>query len=170
MPAPSRGTDAILYDHLYKPLSDHLCWLHPNWVTIACFALIFPVIYGLHSGWSLMTLVVLMFVRQSLDCMDGAIARQCKTTSKLGALLDIMEDTLTIVLLGGYMTWRLRSRPVIAVPFASIILYSLTIYVRQIRDHLADRKIEYSAFEQFVHDNTVVISMALIAAFCWILN
>jgi phosphatidylglycerophosphate synthase len=170
MPAPSRGTDAILYDYLYKPLSAQLCWLHPNWVTIACFLLIGPVIYGLHYGWALSTLVALMFVRQSLDCMDGAIARECKTTSKLGALLDIMEDTLTVILLGGYMTWRLRSRPIIAIPFAAVVLYSLTIYVRQIQDHMADRKIQYSAFEQFVHDNTVVISMVLIATFRWILN
>lgn len=170
MPAPSHGTDAILYDALYKPLSDNLCWLHPNWVTIGCFALVGPIIYGLHYGWSLATLVILMFMRQSLDCMDGAIARQCGSTSKLGALLDIVEDTLTVTLLGCYMIWRLWSRPVIAVPFAAIVLYSLTVYVRQIRDHLADRPIQYSDFEQFVHDNTVVLSVALIAAFHWILK
>lgn len=167
MPAPSTkwfSTDAVLYDTIYKPLANKICWVSPNTVTNLCFLLVFPIIYGLHVGWSLGLLVGLMFVRQSLDCMDGAIARECKTTSRLGALLDILEDTFTVLLLGGYMTWRLRS-----IPFGLVILYALTVYVRQIRDHLISRPFKFSKFEQFIHDNTVVISMLVVAVFHWLL-
>jgi phosphatidylglycerophosphate synthase len=173
MPAPSAvwwATDSVLYDALYKPLSAHLCWLDPNIVTIACFALVFPLIYGLHYRWSLGALVALAFVRQSLDCMDGAIARRCKTTSKTGALLDVMEDTATVALLGGFMVWSLWKKPFVAIPMLVFILYTLTVYVRQVGDHLADRPVVYSAFEQFVHDNTVVLSMIIIVAFRFVLG
>jgi len=102
--------------------------------------------------------------------MDGAVARECKTTSKLGALLDIVEDTLTIVLLGGYMVWALWKKPFLAIPMLVFILYTLTVYVRQIRDHIADRPIVYSSFEQFVHDNTVILSVIIVFAFHWLIR
>lgn len=173
MPEPRNSiiaSDAFLYTHLYTPLSAQLCWVNPNIVTLLCFLCVFPLVYGLHAGWPLWMLVSLMFVRQSLDCLDGAIARQCGTASKTGALLDIVEDTLTVAVLGGYMIWALRSRLAIMIPFAAGILYALIVYVRQIRDHLANREIEYSAFEEFVHDNTVVLSIVLIVFFRVILS
>lgn len=44
MPAPSSriSTDAILYDLIYNPLADQLCFLDPNWVTLTCFAMLAP--------------------------------------------------------------------------------------------------------------------------------
>lgn len=173
MPAPQDSivaTDAFLYTYLYTPLSAKLCWVNPNIVTVLCFLCVFPLVYGLHMGWSLWALLSLMFVRQSLDCLDGAIARQCGTTSKTGALLDIVEDTLSVAVLGIYMLWALRSRLEVMLPLGAGVLYALAICVRQIRDHLADRAVAYSVFEKLMHDNTVVLAIVLIVFFRWLLR
>lgn len=172
MPAPSVAwwaTDAVFYRMLYEPVSAHLCWLHPNIVTGACFALLAPILYGLHAGWPLWVLLAVTFVRQSLDCLDGAIARQCGTASRLGALLDIIEDTVTVVSLCGFVLWMVWNRPVLRLLVAYIMTHALFVYVRQIMDHIAGRSITYSAFEQVIHDNTVIVSMATIAFFWWLL-
>jgi phosphatidylglycerophosphate synthase len=129
---------------------------------------VFPLIYGLHVGWSLGALMALAFVRQSLDCLDGAIARRCDKASKLGALLDVVEDTATVALLGGFVLWSIwNTAPRLRLVVAYIVAHALVVYVRQIRDHVAGRPITYSSFEQVIHDNTVLISIAFIAAFRW---
>jgi phosphatidylglycerophosphate synthase len=174
MPAPSShswfASDAILYDVLYDPMAAHLCWLHPNIVTAACFLLIVPIIYGMNVGWPLWILLVVTFVRQSLDCLDGAIARRCGTASKLGALLDIVEDTVTVGALCLFVLWMVWNRPLLRLLLVYIVTHALIVYVSQIADHVAGRSITYSAFEQYIHDNTVITSLATIALFQWFIH
>lgn len=174
MPAPSPSwwaTDAVLYNALYEPLAAHLCWLSPNIVTAACFLLVFPLIYGLHVRWSLGVLVAIAFVRQSLDCLDGAIARRCGTASKFGALLDVAEDTVTVALLGGFVLWSIwNTAPRLRYVVAYIVAHALVVYVRQLYNRITNSPVVYSPFEQFVHDNTVVIAIGMVVAFSWMIH
>jgi phosphatidylglycerophosphate synthase len=169
MPEPTSllSTDGMLYNVFYEPLSKQLCILDPNWITVACFLMLGPIIWGLHKGWSLGTLLTLMFVRQSMDCLDGAVARSCDKKSKLGAFLDVAEDTATVVLLGGYVVWRLLSKRGVD-PILKWIIGALWVTAVAVFGWNTVSAVTGSAgfWPTFLHDNTVVLSLLTI----WIIH
>lgn len=165
MPEPSSAlsTDGVLYNWLYEPLSKQLCILNPNWITVACFLMLGPIIWGIHKRWSLGTLLTLMFVRQSLDCLDGAVARSCDKKSKLGAFLDVAEDTATVVLLGGYVAWRLIGKrsvdPLIKWLIGGLWLIAVAVFGY---NTIAATQGGSGFWPSLLHDNTVVLSLLTI--------
>jgi phosphatidylglycerophosphate synthase len=169
MPSPSESllsTDKLLYDNLYKPLAGSLCFLDPNFVTVVCFLFVIPIAYGLLYKWPLKTLLILAFIRQSLDCMDGAIARACKKTSSLGAKLDIIEDFLSTLVLAGTILFLVnknkRLQDEIFYVLLGIFLYTLYVLWKQVVVALKEEKVKYTPFESFLHDNTVVLCLLFI--------
>lgn len=170
MPAPSSwlSTDHILYEALYKPIASSVCFIDPNHITVACFLMLVPILWGLVHRWPLWIMIAIMFVRQSLDCMDGAVARTCDKKSKLGAVLDLTEDTLTIAALGGFVVWTLwnkRSIPAWWSWVAALIwIYALVIYSQHVVGAVNDKPVTMNAIEQVIHDNTVVLSVLFIVA------
>lgn len=96
MPSPSTpySSDYWLYTYLYNPLAAHLCFIHPNWITFAALLLTIPVVGALLRHSPLWCLVLLFTLRAALDCMDGAVARSCKSTSEGGALFDKISDNI----------------------------------------------------------------------------
>ena len=90
------STDALLYKVFFTPVAKQLCFLNPNHVTIANFFLIIPLIYGIVNKWPLLPFMLIVIARTTLDCFDGSIARECKKTSKLGAMLDTLGDSLSL--------------------------------------------------------------------------
>lgn len=167
MPAPGSSfiaTDAYFYRYLYDPLASHLCFLEPNWITVACFLMIIPIIYALHTDASVWIVLGLMFVRQSLDCLDGAVARSCNKQSAFGAFLDLTEDTATVILLGGYIAWSAwNSSHWIKWPFIAGWAYAVIKYVS-----LNASWDSMNSSDQFVHDNTVLITLGLALFAIWI--
>jgi phosphatidylserine synthase len=167
MPAPGSSfiaTDALFYRYLYEPLSSYICFLNPNWITIACFLMLFPIIYAIHVDASIWLLLGLMFVRQSLDCLDGAVARSCNKQTDFGAFLDLTEDTATVVLLGGYIAWLAwNSSHWIKWPFIAGWLFACFKYimVNISWDHM-------NTWEHIIHDNTVLITLGIAAFAYWI--
>jgi len=111
-------------------------------------------------------MVVLIFIRQSLDCLDGSVARACNKTSKLGAILDLSEDILTIIFLGGLMIWILWTNNIapvwISLSATLVWLYGIFVFSRHLYGATVDIQIPMSLIEQYIHDNTVVLSMLLI--------
>ena len=77
------------------------CCLHPNVYTIFNLAVVTPLItWLLLSDGSTLTwigLILLTIFRGFLDSADGSVARRCKKTSKLGAFLDVLGDTLLVL-------------------------------------------------------------------------
>jgi phosphatidylglycerophosphate synthase len=133
MPPPSTpySSDYWLYNYLYNPLASHLCFIHPNWITFAALLLTIPVVLGLLHHNSLWALVALFLLRAALDCMDGAVARSCGSTSEWGALFDKISDNifLTAVLTAliyctilkyGIDSWKTAA---IAITTAILIIY-----------------------------------------------
>lgn len=171
MPAPlsTWSSDHWLYENIYKPLAAKACFVDPNIITVLCFALIGPLLWGLWARWPLWVLLTIAFVRQSMDCMDGAVARECDRKSRTGAILDVLEDTLTVSLIGLFVVWLMWRSPrvfprlltgVVAVGFlwvASRFAYytSETIQGRSFSD-------AQTAIEAFAHDNSVVFAVAAI--------
>jgi phosphatidylglycerophosphate synthase len=167
MPAPVSilSTDGFLYNYLYDPLAKHLCFLDPNHITIACFLMLAPLIIGFLQRWPLWMIILIMFVRQSLDCLDGAVARACKKTSKTGAILDMSEDIVTIIALGGLALWIMwqKSYPIwmFSILFAIYIylIYNMTFHLFQ---KMNDVQLDFTPFETFIHDNTMVLCIMIV--------
>lgn len=176
MPAPAASvwaSDHWLYEHLYKPIALQICFVNPNIITLVCFALVLPLIYGIWVQWPLWVLLGLAFIRQSLDCLDGSVARSCGTTSRLGAILDVLEDTLTVALMSAFIVWVMWEKqpriPVwLTVAVAVGLLWTFVRFVGYTRDAMAGRPFTQPAHEQFLHDNSVVAAMATVGLFWWI--
>jgi len=67
--------------------------IHPNAITGLSLAMAaaIPFLHYSHLSWWVAVSIV---VRQILDCLDGEVARRCHKTSKAGALLDAIGDTV----------------------------------------------------------------------------
>jgi phosphatidylserine synthase len=175
MPAPatSLSTDYWLYEYVYVPLATRLCTVHPNLLTAACFALLAPLLWGLHAGWPLWILLVIAVIRQSLDCLDGAVARQCGTSSRLGAILDILEDTLTVGAMSAFIVWimlgkRDRIPMWITIAAAAVLAWIFVRFVGYTVDTVQGREFTQSPLERFVHDNSVVGAVLIVTIFWFI--
>lgn len=171
MPAPkdtSLSSDHYLYEWIYNPLSKKLCFLNPNHITIVCFLMVFPILYGLRSGWGLPALLALTFVRQSLDCLDGAVARSCNKRSRLGAILDMTEDVMSIAAIGLFVVYMLRRGSIVLTVGAAIFfLFMLLGFSHHLMATWRGEELEYTKWERLFHDNTVIAALVGIAAIFW---
>lgn len=176
MPAPTASlwaSDHVLYEYLYKPIASQICFINPNIITLICFALVLPIIHGIRAGWPLWVLLLIAFIRQSMDCLDGAVARSCGTSSRLGAILDVLEDTLTVGLLSAFIVWVMYGKaPRIPMWVTAIVavgmLWTFVRFVGYTRDAMAGRPFTQSSHEKFVHDNSVLSAMMTVGLFWWI--
>lgn len=78
--------------HLIDKFS--LCeWLHPNTVTAFGMLLLIPLVYAMKNNKPAIVFMIIL-LRAYLDCLDGELARRCKKQSKLGGILDLINDNL----------------------------------------------------------------------------
>lgn len=75
-------------------------FLVPNHITVINFILSLYIIYSIcKKKYNLSILLLFMFIRTCLDCLDGAIARKCNKTSELGKYLDVFSDNISFILM-----------------------------------------------------------------------
>ena len=88
MPRPTEGFDVHVYK-LLDPIVPLFCKLniHPNVVTL--FALALNLFVFKNNPSILLALFILL-----LDFLDGEVARQCKKSSKTGAVIDSINDAV----------------------------------------------------------------------------
>ena len=97
-PKSKYSTDYYLYKGL-KKISPKFCKIHPNVITIAGALLIIPIIINILKDQNAFVFVLLLIIRHILDCTDGIIARKCKTTSDVGAYMDLIFDMIYFIAL-----------------------------------------------------------------------
>lgn len=88
MPRATEGFDVHIYK-LLDPIVPFFCKLniHPNIVTL--FALALNLFVFKNNPSVLLALFILL-----LDFLDGEVARQCKKSSKIGSVLDSINDAV----------------------------------------------------------------------------
>lgn len=128
----------------------------------------FPILQNLLNGGSVWALLGMVFVRQSLDCLDGSVARSCRKQSQLGAYLDIWSDVAAMALFFIVITNQLfqAERWLAAGVSGGVGAYLfITMTNMGIKEHTGVRKEKpYSnALDKFLNNNTVVLM--LVAAF-----
>ena len=176
MPAPTShlSTDHYLYKYIYTPLSENICVIHPNYISIANMLLSTPLaVVGLLNHWSLGAIVAIFLFHNILDCMDGSVARACDKKSKLGAALDSASDilfmvavTITIVYLllqtYGLTSWKTLS--------ISTVLIITTLVASIGTDYLHQEDSDSITFVNTVHDNTTILYVLGGAFMWWLVN
>ena len=85
------STDYIIYKFI-KNLPKSYCFIHPNMITLFRAILLLPIIDNIKNNESILIGTLLPVVYMILDIFDGAQARKCNTSSKLGAILDELFD------------------------------------------------------------------------------
>lgn len=91
--------DEYIYEYI-KNYSDNLCFMEPNYITIFNYFVTFLIAYLIYTDKSILIIILLVIFRSILDILDGAIARKCDKTSKLGANLDFFGDVLFGITMG----------------------------------------------------------------------
>ena len=92
------STDDWLLDKLGSQRLQMFCNLniHPNIITFMALVLscAIPFLHMRHLHWVVFSSII---IRQLCDCLDGAVARKCEKTSKLGGYLDTTADTCFVI-------------------------------------------------------------------------
>ena len=176
MPAPSSeySTDHYLYKYIYTPLSENICFIHPNYISVANMLISTPlVVVSLLNHWSLGAVIAVFLFHTIIDCMDGAVARACDKKSKLGAALDSASDivflvaiTITIIYLfvqsRGFLSWETIS--------VSTVLIITTLVASIGTDHIHKDDYKSISFIDVVNDNTTVLYVLGGAIAWWLVN
>ena len=69
-------------------------FLEPNYITIFNYIITLLIGYLIYTDKSILIIILLTIFRSILDILDGAVARKCDKTTKLGAKLDVFGDAL----------------------------------------------------------------------------
>lgn len=73
--------------------------IDPNWITMSGMMLNFGILYNLVYDDNKINLGIILFLRWLADCLDGAVARKYKKTSKLGLKLDTLSDMMFYIII-----------------------------------------------------------------------
>jgi phosphatidylglycerophosphate synthase len=92
--------DSTLYEYLSRYIEcQGLCdFVHPNTVTLFAMALLYPFNIYLSKLQPIPVLIILS-IRVVLDFLDGQLARKCDKKTKLGSVLDSLNDAAGLSLL-----------------------------------------------------------------------
>ena len=108
-----------------------------NYITLSRILLIFPVLFLIlyqdsYYNWIALVLFVIAGIT---DHLDGLIARKTGTTTKLGALLDLVADKLLVSITTIFLISYFDNEDLI---LPSIIIISRELIVSAFRQFLAE--------------------------------
>lgn len=158
------STDYYIYQVTNK-ISKYLCFLNPNMVTLLRISLIFPILHNVINDGSLSTYIVLVIAMLFTDIFDGSIARICNKVTNLGGFLDVLADTLSIILLTMAIIYKKQknNNPIITtllLILCSIYIYSLIDKYREVKSN-ALSTIYNNKVVLYLHDNISIIILVL---------
>lgn len=173
MPQPTDKTssDYYLYKYLYNPIAKKICFIHPNIITILGGLLTIPIFYNFYNNQSMTIYIILVVMRALLDSLDGAVARKCESGSKIGALLDILSDTICIVAIGTLFLTRLynikddnKYNKYILIVSGFVLLYFIQATIDELLgnrnlDNMFKYNIGGFEVDRFFHDNVTLCTI-----------
>jgi phosphatidylglycerophosphate synthase len=157
--------DSYLYNYI-KKIPNYICYLEPNYITIFNYFITFLIIYLIYKDQNLILIITIVIFRSFLDILDGAIARKCNKTSKLGAKLDITGDCLLLILLS--IVFYIKSTNIyIKNLFFFTILLSIIISFNVLFNF---NYVFSNKYVIFFHDNTIIFIPLLISICIYLIN
>ena len=171
MPAPTSkySVDYYFYKYIFTPLSEKICFIHPNYISIANIVVLTPLmVCGLLYNWSLGAFVGIALLYSFFDCMDGSVARACDKKSKLGAALDSVSDILFTSVAAVLIVFLMSQKYGLSHWKTIVVAVSLffTVFVSAVGINYSHNEGDSIKILDFVNNNTLLIS-PLLAAFAW---
>ena len=147
-------TNAYIYDFLRSWVSPHLCWLHPNYITLMR---VVP-FWLSHKGFLQRKPAFLgwLLVSVFMDHLDGSVARTCKTTSKLGSWLDSLADLIQFSALLYYLMYPRLTMKASLVLICGISVLYMQVCGNSFDDHVSDHPVHKLLF-----DNLIIVMMLI---------
>jgi len=168
MPEPDNGLDYYIYKYLINPIAESTCYLSPNTVTTFGLLLIIPLFFNIIRKESIILGIVLYTIIYLLDCLDGAIARKCKTGSHFGAIYDCSADFIKLIILVISII-MLYSRGNYLQLFIIIIssIFMFVPFIMNIFSELQNKRSTNNNYfsnkiEKFFHDNGIIVNIVFI--------
>ena len=165
---PEESSDYFLIKYLNK-LAPKICWIKPNYITFFSALLTIPVIYNILNKGSTLEFILLILLRHVSDCLDGIVARKCKTESRTGAYLDLIFDFIFILAVfysyyyvinnDDYLKNIIIKSPfktmLILLMFLSLII-SIYFFVNAIFSLYKNKKKNKNKFFKWVEENEII--------------
>jgi phosphatidylglycerophosphate synthase len=166
MPEPigKYASDRLIYTHICNPLSKQLCGVDPSFITFLGLLSVIPIVKNLYYNGSTQHLVFWLALRALLDCLDGAVARNCNKESHQGAVFDISSDLLCASLISLIVikhTWNTKYKFFVII-LSMFLMSNLVInwyHTINGNEKVGLSKDEYGLCT-FFHDNTVLLAIA----------
>ena len=162
MPEPENNgysSDYYMYKNIYNPISKKICFIDPNIVTFIGFVLTIPMVENLIYNYNMIKFILIALTKIVLDCLDGSVARKCNKQSKLGAILDIVSDTVNVCSIGTCFLYKLQySNYKYKNYLIIIILFVMGYFIIASIDELRNkRNMNKFVLDKFCHDNMTII-------------
>ena len=154
------STDYYIYQVLNR-ISKHICFIHPNMITLLCFLVTFPILHNILYNSSLSTFTMLLIIRLILDNLDGSVARNCNKYSQLGAFLDTLSDTISFILINSAIIYRIyTSKNHNPILYIILCIFNIGLIIDFYREIKGDRKKNYfhNDLHKYIHDNITILS------------
>ena len=170
MPEPTSkfASDNVIY-YLTNKISKHLCFISPNVISIVGFLFVIPILHNYINDRSFIELIILAFIKQFLDCLDGSVARNCDKMTSFGAKLDVFLDNLSIFVISAYAIYVfIVNRPkelyknVLLIGGMTMFLITSCYEIYKISVEKIESKHKnelYLSIKNFFHDNMTLFSI-----------
>lgn len=154
----------IMYDPMKKYITPFFCKynIHPNYVTIFAMLLNIVLYYKLKNYYNLnlkndkIFIIILIYIMEFLDCLDGSIARNCNKYSELGGFLDITNDNIRLAILISYGLLKYFNYKVFNFYFIYIIFFILFLFEYTCEFDFASHKSK-STILTLTRDNSILL-------------
>jgi len=166
MPQPDNSTfstDYYLYKYIYNPLARRLSFIYPNTVTIIGALVTIPMTLNLLYNGDFNMFIFMVLFRTACDCLDGALARENKQKTKLGGILDILNDTIFILCLGIVSIYKLLIINYIcsALFILGIIIYIIQHLIKELQGVRTYENMFVGYYDKFIHDNNTIVAFVI---------
>lgn len=181
MPGPTNklSSDYPVYK-LFDYIMPYLSEVSPNLISFASFAMMYPILNNLYYNGSTVALIMFVIIKQTLDCLDGAVARAHNKTSKMGELIDILCDTMSAILYLQFAHYKIKYMKT-----SNILLYTLYILIvlgicsemyqlynmficmldKEKKSQSCKVNIYANKYNNFVSDNSIIVQIFTVLAF-----
>ena len=160
MPSPisNYSLDFYIYEFC-NIISKCIYCIHPNYITLFNYFITFIIFYIFYINYSLTVTFILCILRSFLDIMDGCHARQQNKCSKLGAYLDMLNDSLFMMGIPFIIGMNIKILLLKIIFYTvSFILFINCIYMlySDNSDLLKNVPTKYKFLTILIHDNTIL--------------
>lgn len=188
MPEPysTYSTDRPVY-YVANLFARHMLHVSPDIISIVGLLFMIPILKNLFYGGSTIEVVVLVIIKQFMDCLDGTVARMHNTGSEYGEVIDMICDVLGMIAYLWFAIYKFNKTKKMNYMMLSVIcllvygvldefydLYNITHRCKfdknkkgklNKRTQLCSYKKKYTFITKLFHDNSVLVQVIGVLVF-----